>query len=134
AAPGGRETVLLVEDDEDVRDFLLFLLSRLGYRVLQATDGVEALELARTFAEPIDLVLSDIVMPRMNGIDLTHHLIKARPGVKVLLMSGYPGDAAEVALAPGRLLKKPFERDQLARCVREVLDGRPATEAQRGAD
>ena len=123
--PGGRETIVLAEDDEGVRDFLSFFLGRLGYRVLEAGDGVEAMELAQRFPEPIDLLLSDIVMPRMDGIELARRLTQARPDIKVLLMSGYPGDAAEtqVPAGRGRLLNKPFERDELARRVRAVLDG-----------
>ena len=129
APPGGRETVMLVEDDEDVRGFLVFILNQLGYRVLEAVDGVAALELAGNFVEPIDLVLSDIVMPRMDGIELTRRLTEARPGVKLLLMSGYPGDAAKVAATPAHFLKKPFERDELARAVRNAIDGGAATTA-----
>jgi two-component system cell cycle sensor histidine kinase/response regulator CckA len=136
ASPRGRETVLLVEDDEDVREFLSVFLAQLGYRVLEAGDGLAALELALACAEPIHLVLSDVVMPRLNGIELARRMVAARPGTKVLLLSGYPGDAADVASAPARLLRKPFERDQLARAVRDILDGHDGAQAappERGA-
>ncbi|MCU1279337.1 MAG: sensor histidine kinase response regulator, partial [bacterium] len=119
--PGGRETILLAEDDESVREFVSFVLAKLGYRVLEATDGAEALKVAERFGEPIDLLLSDVVMPRMDGVALAQVLAQSRPTMKVLHMSGYPGDAAPGGGA--RLLNKPFERDVLALRVRQVLDG-----------
>ncbi len=126
ALPRGRETVLLAEDDEAVRDFVHFVLARLGYRVIEAGDGVEALEKAAAHDGAIDLLLSDVVMPRMDGRELARRLVEARPGLKVIHMSGYPGGSTEAApLHDGEthLLIKPFERDQLARLVRATLDG-----------
>ena len=119
--PGGQETILLAEDDEAVRDFVRFVLGKLGYRVLQACDGAEALHLARDFSGPIDLLLSDVVMPQMDGVELARQLVAMRPAMKVIHMSGYAGDSV-----PGdgaTLLHKPFERELLARRVRTVLDG-----------
>ncbi len=127
APTGGRETILLVEDDEGVRDFVRFVLSTLGYRVLEAGDGAEALRVASGFAEPIDLLLSDIVMPRLGGLELARQLVQLRPTMKVMHMSGYPGDSAETRAVTGgraRLLAKPFERDTLAQHVRGILDDR----------
>ncbi|MCA1664419.1 MAG: PAS domain S-box protein [Myxococcales bacterium] len=121
----GHETILLAEDDEAVRDFVHFVLSRLGYRVLEARDGIDALAQARSFDGTIDLLLTDVVMPRMDGRELARQLGAARPGLKVIQMSGYPGDA-RVTPPPQRrvaTLSKPFERHDLARCVRQVLDG-----------
>ena len=124
--PGGHETVLLVEDDEAVREFVELVLGRLGYRVLVARDGVEALALAESFADPIHLLLSDVVMPRMDGRELARRIAERRPDIKVIHMSGYLGDAARPA-AHGDLratmIAKPFERDDLARIVRHALDG-----------
>ena len=125
ALPGGAETVLLVEDDDAVRDYTRFVLAQLGYRVLEASDGPEALEVAGRFAEPIDLLLSDVVMPRMNGVEVAQRLTAARPGIKVLHISGYPGDFIERAGVPGGrapLLNKPFDRLGLATMVRRTLD------------
>jgi CheY-like chemotaxis protein len=118
--PRGNETILLAEDDESVREFVAFVLRGLGYRVLEAGDGAEALAIADGFVEPIDLLLSDVVMPRMDGVALARALAPRRPAMKVLHVSGYPGDAAPGGRA--RLLNKPFDRDQLALSVRHVLD------------
>jgi two-component system cell cycle sensor histidine kinase/response regulator CckA len=125
--PRGHETIVLAEDDEDVREFLTFFLQRLGYQVLAARDGVEAMAIAARSSAPIDLLLTDVIMPRMDGIELIRRMSEARPQLKVLLMSGYPGDSAKLASLDGRrvrLLNKPFERDELARRVRNSLDGR----------
>jgi len=123
--PSGSETVLLVEDDEAVHDYVELVLSRLGYRVLKARDGVEALAIARSFDGKIDLLLTDVVMPRMDGRELARQLGAARPGLKVIQMSGYPGDARVTPPTQRGVptLSKPFERHDLARCVRQVLDG-----------
>ncbi|HEY2745043.1 MAG TPA: PAS domain S-box protein [Polyangia bacterium] len=126
AVAGGSETVLLVEDDEAVRDFVELVLKRLGYRVLIAGDGLEALGVAAGFAGPIDLLLSDVVMPHMNGRELARRLAPSRPAMKVIHMSGYLGDAAEPAPRDdvrSVMLAKPFQREELARAVRQTLDG-----------
>jgi CheY-like chemotaxis protein len=96
-------------------------LRRLGYQVLEAADGADALAVADRFHGPIDLLLSDVVMPRMDGVELARRLGQARSSLKVMHMSGYPGDArAGADDAP--FLRKPFDRDVLARRVRRVLD------------
>jgi PAS domain S-box-containing protein len=133
-APAGRETILLVEDDDDVRDFLRYVLRERGYRVLEAQDGLGALEVARNTEERIDLLLSDIVMPRLDGIELSRQLSELRPAMRILLMSGYPGDATTLGSLPAQLLCKPFERDDLIRCVRDVLDGRETSPDDPEAD
>ncbi|HWE31343.1 MAG TPA: ATP-binding protein, partial [Polyangia bacterium] len=120
-APVGHETVLLAEDDDAVRDFVAFVLGKLGYRVLQAADGVEALGVAAAYEAPIHLLLSDVVMPHMDGHELARQLVATRPGLKVIHMSGYPGDARELR-GSDRVLPKPFEQDDLARWVRRALD------------
>ncbi|MDB4968106.1 MAG: multi-sensor hybrid histidine kinase [Myxococcales bacterium] len=123
----GQETILLVEDDEDVRDFVQLVLSRSGYRVLTAEDGVSAIEVARAQADDIHLLLSDVVMPHMNGIHLASEIRPLRPTMKVLHMSGYPGDSiarhGQVPLGDA-FLQKPFSASALIETVRAVLDGR----------
>jgi two-component system cell cycle sensor histidine kinase/response regulator CckA len=120
-SPVGSETVLLAEDDEAVRDFVAFVLGKLGYRVLQAGDGVEALGVAAAYGEPIHLLLSDVVMPLMDGHELARRLVEERPGLKVIHMSGYPGDSVERS-GGGPVLPKPFEHEELARWIRRTLD------------
>jgi len=117
----GEGTVLLAEDDDAVREYVSLVLRRLGYQVLEAADGADALAVADRFHGPIDLLLSDVVMPRMDGVELARRLGQARSSLKVMHMSGYPGDArAGADDAP--FLRKPFDRDVLARRVRRVLD------------
>ena len=129
AAPGrvshGSETVLLVEDDEMVRNLTRRILRRSGYQVLVARNGSAALLLCERHQGPIDLLLTDVIMPEMSGRALVEALAKIRPNVPVLYMSGYAMDAAA---ENGRLtegaafLQKPFGPDALADRVREVLD------------
>ena len=83
------ETILLVEDDPQVRSLTRTMLTRLGYRVLEAESADEALSIASRYEGPLDLLLTDLVMPRMNGTDLARQMQTARPGVRVLYMSGY---------------------------------------------
>ena len=120
----GSETVLLVEDDEPLRTLAREILSIQGYTVLDATSPSEALRLADAHPGPIHLLLTDVVMPQMNGRQVADHLLTARPGLKVLFMSGYT-DAAIVehgVLEPGtHFLQKPFTPDGVSRKVREVL-------------
>ena len=122
--PDGNETILVVEDAAAVRATAVSLLESLGYRVLQANDGPSALELVDEHLD-IDLVLSDVVMPGgMKGPDLARHVLKRRPDVKLLYMSGYADDASfrDGAFEPyAELISKPFQSEELARKVREVL-------------
>jgi CheY-like chemotaxis protein len=125
--PGGSETVLLVEDDELVRDLANRLLKQLGYRVLVAVNGEDALRVAREHdGEKIHLLLADIVMPQMGGKELAIKLKILRPDVKVLYTSGYADDAIvhHGAMDPGtHFLQKPFSLKTLSHKVRKVLDG-----------
>jgi PAS domain S-box-containing protein len=121
-APAGHETILVVEDDEDVRDFVQFVLGRAGYRVLVAEDGVRALEVAEASPHPIDLLLSDLVMPRLNGHELAARLTGLRPTLKVMHMSGYPGIRGSEASRDTAFLQKPFSPEELLRAVRDALD------------
>jgi CheY-like chemotaxis protein len=121
----GTETVLIVEDAAAVRAVARQVLERFGYTVLEAPDGPTALHLAARFHGNIDLLLTDVVMPGMNGRLLAERFQVARPGTKVLFASGYTDDAI---LQHGVLeegvpyLQKPFTPEALARKVREVLD------------
>jgi len=120
----GSETLLLVEDDEPLRTLAREILLIQGYTVLDATSPSEALRLADAHPGPIHLLLTDVVMPQMNGRQVADHLLAARPALKVLFMSGYT-DAAIVehgVLEAGtHFLQKPFTPDGLSRKVREVL-------------
>jgi PAS domain S-box-containing protein len=130
ASLGGTETILLVEDDKLVRGLARKLLVRAGYHVLEAESASEALALSERHASPIDLLLTDVVMPRMGGRQLADKLLEGRPGTKVMFMSGYTDDSIirhgvmESGIA---LLQKPFTRDSLLRRVRELLDARPGS-------
>ncbi|MDD5761361.1 MAG: PAS domain S-box protein [bacterium] len=126
-APPGSETVLVVEDETSVREIVDRVLSAKGYRVLTASDGSEGLRMAGEYNGPIDLLLTDLVMPGMGGRQLATRLAAGRPGVKVLFMSGYTEDAIshEGVLEAGlSFIQKPFTSDALLRKVREILDGK----------
>jgi len=126
--PRGSETILLAEDDEDLRAMTARALGTLGYRVLQATDGVDALRVAQEHAGALDLLTTDMIMPAMGGADLAKALTARRPGIKVLYMSGYTDDAVGRGdLGPGdAFLQKPVEPKTLAIKVRQLLDERKA--------
>jgi two-component system, cell cycle sensor histidine kinase and response regulator CckA len=122
---GGRETVLVAEDDPSVRAVVSDVLTQKGYRVLRAPDGQAALEMARSHPAEIHILLTDIVMPGMTGRELAEALVAVRPGVRVLYMSGYTDDAVvrHGVLEEGMpYLQKPFAPRALASKVREVLD------------
>src|SRR6266516_3968683 len=125
ATARGSETILVVEDEEAVRSLSRRALEASGYTVLAAADGPDAVRLLERYGGPIHLVLTDVIMPGMNGRELVQRLVQRRPGLRVLYMSGYPGDAIvhRGALEPGMaFLQKPFMPEDLARKVREVLD------------
>ena len=124
ASKHGGETVLLVEDQENVRKLAATILKKYGYRVLDARDGAEAYLVAREYPGEIHLLLTDVVMPGMNGRDLSELLKGARPSMKVLYSSGYTADvmAHRGVLEPHvAYLSKPFTAAALATKVREVL-------------
>jgi PAS domain S-box-containing protein len=122
----GSETILLVEDAEPLRKLAQTFLEAGGFRVLSAENGEAALEVARRFGGPFDLLLTDVVMPGMNGRVLAEQLFPLQPGMKVLYMSGYTDSfiAGHGVLDPQtHLLHKPFREEDLIRKVRDVLDG-----------
>jgi PAS domain S-box-containing protein len=123
--PRGTETVLLVEDDEQVRQIAQMMLETQGYDLLVAVNGEQALALAQQQEKNIDLMITDVVMPQMGGRELGELLSSSRPDMKVLYMSGYTDDAiVRHGLMDERLqfIEKPFTTDALARKVRQVLD------------
>lgn len=122
----GSETVLLVEDEDAVRSLVREILELDGYAVIEARDGAEALVLTRKHSGPIDLLLTDVVMPGMSGRELAEQLTRARPTLKVLYTSGYTDDAVlrHGVLADGQaFLQKPFDRECLGRKLRTLLRG-----------
>ena len=123
-SPTGSETILLVEDEAAVRTLVLTVLSQAGYRVIEAASGQEAIAAAGRSAQGIDLVITDVVMPGMNGRALAASLVAARPELRVIFMSGYTDDilARHGVLEPGTFfLAKPFTTTALLRRVREAL-------------
>jgi PAS domain S-box-containing protein len=125
AAPRGSETILLAEDEEAVRELVLMYLNRLGYHVLAASDGPAAIELARAFSGRIDLLLSDLVLPKMGGRELARILAGSIAQLKVIFISGYAGHTAsgkDLELPEAYFLPKPFSLQRLATSIREVLD------------
>jgi len=121
----GEETVLLTEDEDSVRTVATAALERRGYRVLAAADGESAIAISRAFPGRIDLLVTDVVMPGMNGRELAEQLEQTRPGMRVLFVSGYTDDAVllkGVSLDERTFLQKPFTSLELAKRVRVVLD------------
>jgi CheY-like chemotaxis protein len=124
-APHGDETVLVVEDQDSVRRLARMILSGRGFHVLEAANGAEAHAVARGHAGEIDLLLTDVVMPGIDGRLLAEQLRESRPRLPVILMSGYAEDvnAHRDSLASGvAYVQKPFRPDELAAKVREMLD------------
>ncbi len=135
AASGGSETILIVEDEEMVRNLASRGLREHGYTVIEARHGAEALRQLE-FRSEVDLVISDVVMPEMGGRELGQRLASLRPSLPVLYISGYTGEdvTQRGLLAPGApFQQKPFAPEELARKVREMLDAsRPRAPAGGG--
>ncbi len=126
--PRGHEVILLVEDEQSVRELATSILKRQGYKVLAAANGGEALLLAERRAEPIHLLLTDVVMPGMNGRELSERLLAIRPDLAVLFASGYTEDTIvhHGVLAENlHFIAKPYTLQALAQKVRQVLDAHP---------
>lgn len=133
ARPGGSERILVVEDAPAVRTLLATTLTECGYRVLTAPDGATALAKAELQSDPIDLLLTDVVMPQMNGRALAEQLKATRPLLNVLFMSGYTDDEIlkhGVRTRDVEILSKPFSTNELLEKVRTMLDRAPALPAR----
>jgi len=129
AALSGSETILFVEDDQNVRELVQVYLKQSGYHVIEASDGGQALEIAASYNGPIDLLITDVVMPRMSGREVATQMVNQRPGMKVLYVSGYTDDTVfrHGVLEGGvEFLQKPFNMTSLGKKIREVLKGQPA--------
>jgi CheY-like chemotaxis protein len=125
----GAETVLVVEDEDGVRELVRQILEDHGHAVLTARHGRDALLTAERYERPIDLVVTDVVMPEMGGGELVERLLARRPNLKVLYISGYTIDEVVrrgVHGAPASFLHKPFTSDDFMRRVRGVLEGAAA--------
>ncbi len=138
----GRETILLVEDEVNLRRLAKQYLENQGYKILEAEDGAAALQIVDGHKGSIDLLLTDVIMPGMNGRELANHITKLLPDVRVLYMSGYTENAVghDGMLDPGiNLMQKPFSLPSLKNRVREILDSEAfpknlATRAAAGTD
>jgi two-component system, cell cycle sensor histidine kinase and response regulator CckA len=125
-------TVLVVDDESAVRRFAVRVLEREGFLVIEARDGAEALDLVRAGGSSVDVVVSDIVMPRVNGVELMQGLATSHPELPVILMSGYATAAlSDLGIAaPCSILSKPFPPERLLeevrRCIRGTTDSAPA--------
>jgi len=125
----GSETILLAEDSDPLREMAREYLEGLGYTVLEAASGKDALLRAKDFEETIHLLLTDVVMPEMSGPELAHQLTLHRPGIKVIFASGYTDDAIArqgILDSTVAFLQKPYRPKALARKIREVLRDAPA--------
>jgi len=125
AGPPGTETLLVVEDEEEILEIVRQTLGELGYTVLSAASGPDALELLSAHDGSLDLLVTDVVMPHMGGDELARQITKRYPDMRVLFMSGYADDVLgrHGTLEPGVvLLRKPFSALELARTVRDLID------------
>jgi DNA-binding NtrC family response regulator len=131
------QTLMLVEDDAAVRKVLRHILLKLGYTVLEASGAAEALALSERFAEPIELLITDVVLPQTSSDRLVQHLRSQRPGLKVMYISGYSEDMLAhygIAHTAPNFLQKPFTPEKLARKVREVLAAHSRTRRAAAGD
>jgi len=130
-AGGGGETILLVEDSAALRELTRVILSREGYNILEAEDGVAALEVSRMFQGPIHLLLTDVVMPRMRGPLLAQQMVKQRPSVAVVFLSGYTEEAVSQSdgISGFTLVEKPYTAEALLLSIRRALDDRSSRAA-----
>lgn len=123
--PATKETILVADDEESIRDLLRQHLENDGYRVLMAADGPQAILLSRDFQGPIHLLLTDVMMPGIDGSILASRLTDSRPDLKVLYVSGYTPSSTvhhSVTATGTAFLPKPFSQDTLLRTIRLILD------------
>jgi two-component system cell cycle sensor histidine kinase/response regulator CckA len=129
----GNETVLVIEDDDTVRNFVREALNFYGYRALLAPDPTTALRIGRESPESIAVALTDVVLPDMSGMHVAQQLVELRAGLRVIYMSGYmDARSGHIALpADAHFLRKPFQPEDLARMLRSVLDRATARASRR---
>ena len=121
----GSETVLFVEDEDSLRDVVVNVLADLGYRILSATNGNEAITLAGNYTGVINLLVADVVMPEMSGPEVAEKILQLRPGLQVIFVSGFPKGKLEKFSELHEemvLVEKPFTMKTLTAKMREVLD------------
>ena len=129
-SPASGETILVVEDEEAVRQFTETLLVELGYRVLTAENGEHALRVSQEYGGKIDLLLSDVVMPKIGVFETAEIIRESRPDMKIVFMSGYPNrDNTEIsdALESAQFLQKPVRAAHLVQVIRQEIDGADLT-------
>jgi CheY-like chemotaxis protein len=120
----GKETILVVEDAEAIRGMVCAMLAQQGYRCIEAVDGVDALRLLDETAAPVHLVLTDVIMPKMTGAELGRRLVRLRPELPIVFMSGYCDDplVRNFERIPPIFISKPFTANTLLEKVRQALD------------
>ena len=124
-----RQTVLVVEDDSALRKLMMKVLEGAEFQVVEAKDGEQAVEICKNWAEPIDIVVSDLVMPKLNGLQLKEIVAGLHPSLKFLLISGYAEDVIDdptILRTDTNFLEKPFLPDELVLKVRQILQARSA--------
>jgi CheY-like chemotaxis protein len=121
----GRPVILVAEDEVLVRNFVCLQLQREGYQVLAASDGLEALEVARAYTGAIEMLLTDVVMPRMDGLALVEQMRQERPGVRVLVMSGRLSGEFSEQNTRLPFIRKPFAAKDLRDKIKEVMKNPP---------
>ena len=121
------ETLLVVEDDDSVREFTMRLLRSLGYKVLSAPDGQKGLELFKSQASQINMIITDMIMPNMTGRQFVEAVRQIDGNMKIMFVSGYSPDDTTDGMAIGdsvAFFQKPYTRDELSKKIRDVLDGK----------
>jgi DNA-binding response OmpR family regulator len=123
--PAGQPVILVVEDEVLVRNFVCLQLQRDGYQVLSAADGLEAVDVARAYSGAIHMLLTDLVMPKMDGMALVERMRQERPGMRILLMSGRLSGPGREQLVEFPFLRKPFAAKDLREKIKEVMKNPP---------
>jgi len=122
---GGSETILLVEDEKNIRVITSLILEKLGYKIILADKPESAMKISNEYEEEIDMLFTDVVLPGQNGTDLAKELEKTRPNMKQLFMSGYTANVVfqqDIITEEMNFLPKPFSRETLATKIRKILD------------
>jgi CheY-like chemotaxis protein len=125
--PGGTETILLVEDESTARSAMSEFMENLGYEVLQAANGQDALAIYAERGREIKIVITDLIMPQLNGVEMAQDIWKDRPSLPVIFVSAYGDEDVRTKLPVDSLFfQKPFRLEQVAKAMRDALDKRPS--------